>query len=227
MSNYVLDKAYRILNEDGVDAGVAIAPTEAEGTCRIATPDDPHILGITTYSQPREGAFVAVRRLGIAGAIAVGPISRGERVRVANDQGHLGRCALPRWSTGSVGGNNSLIFHWADRALFAAGLAIELHDPGETAPFSWSFTGGALRLVLEHDEIEVVQTAASLIAEIEGDADLAALLRIDVETGSTGSGIVAPAILQVENLAETRFPVGVAENGASGSGDILDVYIAN
>ncbi|MCC5876910.1 MAG: hypothetical protein JJU11_11885 [Candidatus Sumerlaeia bacterium] len=226
MSNYVLDKAYRILNEGGVDAGVAVVATEGEGTCRIATPDDPHILGITTYSQPREGAFVAVRRLGITGAISTGIIDRGDRVRVVNDLGHLGRCPLPRWSTGSAGGNNSLIFHWADRGNFAAGLALELHDPGESAPFSWSFTGGALRLVLEHDEIEVIQTAASLIAEIEADDDLAALIHVDAETGSTGSGIVAPAILQVENLPETRFPIGIAENGASGAGDIFDVYLA-
>lgn len=225
MSNYVLDKAYRILNEGGIEAGIAVAPGEGEGTCRVATPADPRILGVTTYSQPREGAFVAVRRLGIAGAVATGEIARGDLVRVANESGHLGRCPLPRYSSGSVGAGNALVFHWLDRELFGAGLVLEFHDPETEAPFSWTILNGALRLSLAHDEIEVVQTAASLIADIEGDATLSQLLSVAGEPGSSGAGTVATGVLHAENLADIRFPVAIAENGASGPGDILDVFL--
>lgn len=225
MGNYVLDKAYRITEGEGIAAGIVAAPAEGEETCRVASPEDPAVLGITTYSQPREGRFVAVRRLGIGAVIAAGAIGRGEAVRVANDQGHVSAIPRPIYTTGSVGSGNALVFSFLDRGLFHAGLSITLHDPGEEAPFSWEWDAGGLRLVLESDSGGVTQTAAALITAVEGDALLSRLIDAGNAQGSLGNGIVAPAVLHAENLGELTHPIGVAEGAATQAGDFVNVLL--
>lgn len=225
MANYVLDKAYRITEEEGIGAGIAVAPDGGEETCRVATPEDPSILGVSTYSQPRQGRFVAVRRLGIASVIAAGPIGRGGAVRIGNDEGHVAAIPLPVYTTGSVGAGNALVLEFLDRRLFHAGLAVTLHDPDEEAPFSWEWDAGGLRLVLASDSGGVTQTAASLVSAVEGDALLSRLLRVSHGQGSIGNGIVGAAVLHAENLGDLTHPVGIAETAASQAGDFVNVLL--
>ena len=90
MSHYILDKAYRILDADGVPANRVVVQGTNGGECQA--PDAANaggILGITIYSQSLQNQSVAVRKAGIARVVAAGGIDPGAPVNIADATGKV------------------------------------------------------------------------------------------------------------------------------------------
>jgi hypothetical protein len=79
MSQHILDKAYRITDSGGVEAGRAVP-----GAANAAG-----VLGVTTHDQSLEGGNVSVRKAGIVRAVAAGAIPLGSPVNVAGSSGKV------------------------------------------------------------------------------------------------------------------------------------------
>lgn len=225
MSNYVLDKAYRITAANGVPAGrVVVRGANAEECTLPAGAGAANVLGIATHSQPRAGRHVAVRRLGIAAAVAAGPIALGSRVRVADNQGRVAQVPNAVYTTGN--GTTALTYEWLDRASFAASHLVELHAPGDESDFTWSITGSGLRLTLASNGAgNVIQTVASLILAVAADPVLSRLIRITKGTGASDSAVLAAATASANNIVSLLNPIGIAEGTATTEGDVIDVLL--
>ena len=225
MSNYVLDKAYRVAPSAGVEAGRAVVHGENPGECDLpSAANQAGALGITTHSQPRAGRFVGVRRLGIVRALAAGPIEQGALVCIADADGRIVQCERPRFTTGTAVSNNGLVFQWKDRADFFAGLRIAIVDSGTPQSFSWEFDGATLRLIPNNDGT-ILQSADELLQSIQADAELSLLISVANLAGSSGTGNVAAETVAAENLSATRNPFAIAEEPAGQAGDLIDVFI--
>lgn len=226
MSNYVLDKAYRVSAENGIEAGRAVVRGANPEECVLpAAANAANVLGISTHGQPRNGRYIGIRRIGITRAVAAGAIDAGDRVCVADAQGRVKRLELPLFTTGSVGANNALRIEWIDRHSFAANLEIELEEPAEEGPFDWRLEDHKLVLTLAKDGDNITTTAATLIAAIAGDGLLSSLLRVTHGLGSNGTGILAAATARAVNLSATMNPIGIAEDSATAEGDLVDVFL--
>jgi hypothetical protein len=225
MSNYVLDKAYRVAPSAGVEAGRAVVRGANPDECDLpSAANEAAALGITTHSQPRAGRFVGVRRLGIVRALAAGPIEQGSAVCIADADGRIAQCERPRFITGSTAANNGLVFHWNNPADFFAGMRIAIVDAGTPQSFSWDFDGATLRLIPSNDG-SILQTADELIQSIQADADLSLLISVAGLAGSSGGGTLAAETVAAENLSATRNPFAIAEEPAGQAGDLIDVFI--
>lgn len=226
MSNYVLDKAYRVSAENGIEAGRAVVRGADPEECTLpAAANAAAVLGISTHGQPRNGRYIGIRRIGITRAVAAGPIAAGERVCVADAQGRVKRLELPLFTTGSAGANNALRLEWTDRASFSANMEIELEAPAEEGPFDWRFEDHKLVLTLAKDGDNITTTAAALIAAIGSDGVLSRLLRVTHGSGSNGTGLLGAATARVVNLPATMNPIGIAEDSAATEGDLVDVFL--
>jgi hypothetical protein len=227
MSNYVLDKSYRIAAANGVGAGLAVVGTANEGECNLPLQANAAgILGITTHPQTRAGRFVSVRRLGIIPAVAAGPIARGDRVCVADVQGRVAALGKPTWNTGTVGAGNALVFRWLDAARFPFNLLLRLDGENDSQSFGWSIGNGELRILLTtNSQGDVTETAAGLITKIAAEATLSRFLSVSHATGSSGAGLLVPVAATPTNLAQSLNPIGVAEGSASAAGDLVEILL--
>lgn len=226
MSNYVLDKAYRVEAAEGVTAGRAVVRGTAANACNLPLESNAAgCLGITTHGQPRADRFVGVRRIGIASAIAAGPIAAGAQVCIADIDGRVAERAFPQFQIGSIGSNNALTFEWLQHELFSASMYLTIIQPADAESFDWLFQGGDLRITPTADGGGITMTAAQLKAAIEADALLSRLLRVTHTGASNGTGIVASASLTATNLAATMNPIGIAETAAGQADDLVDVFL--
>jgi hypothetical protein len=87
---YVLDKAYRFVGTGSLGAARVVVAADRPGECRLPIGANVGgVLGITMHSQPSSGRAVAVRKSGIATAVAAGPIPYGAPVVVADATGRV------------------------------------------------------------------------------------------------------------------------------------------
>jgi hypothetical protein len=90
MASYILDKAYTITNASGVGAYLVVVQGTNPGEAKLpSAANDGKILGVTVHSQTQQGANVAVRKAGIARAVAAGAISVGAPVNLAGASGKV------------------------------------------------------------------------------------------------------------------------------------------
>lgn len=227
MSNYVLDKSYRVAPESGIGAGLVVVRGADDGECDL--PAGAHagaVLGITTHAQTRLGRYIGVRRLGIASAVAAGAIARGARVAVADSQGRVVEAANPVFTGGSTGANNAIRIEWLHRETFCAALTIDLDASASDQSFDWSFTNGSLRILLATDAGgAVAQTAAQLIAAVAGDETLSKLISVTNTGGSTGAGDAPSGVLVAANITQLANIIGIAEEAATQEGDLIDILL--
>lgn len=92
MAYYILDKAYTVNNEGSIGAYLAVVQGKNVGECNLPSLiKGETFLGITVHSQSQTGANVAVRKAGIARAIAADSITVGSPIMIT-DQGRV--CAI-------------------------------------------------------------------------------------------------------------------------------------
>jgi hypothetical protein len=90
MPQYLLDKAYKITDANGVAANLVVVQDTDPGECKLpAASNDGKILGVTVHSQSLQNKSVAVRKSGIADVVASGAISPGVPVNIAGASGKV------------------------------------------------------------------------------------------------------------------------------------------
>ncbi|NQU42062.1 hypothetical protein HQ520_02170 [bacterium] len=90
MSHYILDKAYKVTDADGVGGGRVVVQGTNPGECALpAAANAGSILGVTVHAQSLVNQNVAVRKAGIARVVAAGEIPVGSPVNVADDTGKV------------------------------------------------------------------------------------------------------------------------------------------
>jgi len=100
MSNYILDKAYTVADEDGVGACIVVVAATNPGECTVpTTANASRVLGVTLFSQPNKGRAVTVRKAGIVRCMAAGRIDYGDPVIVAD---HYGKVCPESWLKNKV-----------------------------------------------------------------------------------------------------------------------------
>jgi len=224
MSHYVLDKAYRAAPENGIPAGAVVVRGTTADECTLpAAANAGNILGIATHAQPRTGRHVAIRRLGIAQAVAAGAIAAGAPVCIADTAGRVAQLAKPRFVLGS--GVSEIIIEWLDPVSFSAAIEVELHEPEADGTFEWEFNAHRLRLTLSLDEEEVTETVASLVASVNGDAVLSKLVRAIRGGSAVDATVLSAASAHAGNIPATLNPLGTAEHAATQAGDLIDVFL--
>ena len=90
MPSYILDKAYKVTDANGVDANlVVVQGTNAGESALPGAANAGAILGVTMHSQSLQNKNVSVRKAGIASVVAAGAISVGVPVNVAGTSGKV------------------------------------------------------------------------------------------------------------------------------------------
>jgi hypothetical protein len=90
MPSYILDKAYKVTDANGVDANLVVVQGTNAGECALpGAANAGAILGVTMHSQSLQNKNVSVRKAGIASVIAAGAISVGVPVNVAGTSGKV------------------------------------------------------------------------------------------------------------------------------------------
>ena len=90
MPSYILDKAYKVTDTNGVDANLVVVQGTNAGECALpGAANAGAILGVTMHSQSLQNKNVSVRKAGIASVIAAGAISVGAPVNVAGTSGKV------------------------------------------------------------------------------------------------------------------------------------------
>lgn len=90
MPSYILDKAYKVTDANGVDANLVVVQGTNAGECALpGAANAGAILGVTMHSQSLQNKNVSVRKAGIASVVAAGAISVGAPVNVAGTSGKV------------------------------------------------------------------------------------------------------------------------------------------
>ena len=90
MPHYILDKAYKVTESDGVAAHRVVVQGTNAGECALpAAANAGAILGITVHAQSVENHNVAVRKAGIARVVAGGAVAVGDPVNVSDATGKV------------------------------------------------------------------------------------------------------------------------------------------
>jgi hypothetical protein len=90
MPQYLLDKAYKITDANGVGANLVVVQGTNAGECKLpSAANEDKILGVTVQAQSRQNKSVAVRKAGIAEVIAAGAITVGCPVNIAGSTGKV------------------------------------------------------------------------------------------------------------------------------------------
>ena len=90
MPSYILDKAYKVTDANGVDANLVVVQGTNAGECALpGAANAGAILGVTMHSQSLQNKNVSVRKAGIASVVAAGAISVGVPVDVAGTSGKV------------------------------------------------------------------------------------------------------------------------------------------
>jgi outer membrane protein assembly factor BamB len=90
MPSYILDKAYKVTDADGVDANLVVVQGTNSGECALpGAANAGSILGVTTHSQSIQSKSVSVRKAGIASVVAAGAIAVGAPVNIAGTSGKV------------------------------------------------------------------------------------------------------------------------------------------
>jgi hypothetical protein len=226
MASYVLDKAYRITDSGGVNANLAVVQGTTPGECRLpSAANEGSILGATVHSASQEQG-VAVRKLGIASLTAAASIAAGDAVCIADNQGRIKSAAKAKADTGVEGNNNAIT--WTAKKCGSSGnsVIIDIVVSGNNTPLSIDVTGNTVTINSATDGGgSATTTAAQAIAAVAADANAPVLLSGANKGTSSGAGVVADetATLSGGELGDNAF--GIAEESASASGDIIDVFL--
>lgn len=90
MPSYILDKAYKVTDANGVDANLVVVQGTNAGECALpGAANAGAILGVTMHSQSLQNKNVSVRKAGIASVVAAGAIMVGAPVNVAGTSGKV------------------------------------------------------------------------------------------------------------------------------------------
>lgn len=90
MPSYILDKAYKVTDANGVDANLVVVQGTNAGECALpGAANAGAILGVTMHSQSLQNKNVSIRKAGIASVVAAGAISVGVPVNVAGTSGKV------------------------------------------------------------------------------------------------------------------------------------------
>ena len=90
MSNYILDKAYKITDASGVGANLVVVQDTNDGECALpGAANAAKILGVTTFAQSNQDKSVSLRKAGVARVVASGSISAGDPVNIAGTSGKI------------------------------------------------------------------------------------------------------------------------------------------
>ncbi len=90
MPSYILDKAYKVTDANGVDANLVVVQGTNAGECALpGAANAGAILGVTVHSQSLQNKNVSIRKAGIASVVAAGAISVGVPVNVAGTSGKV------------------------------------------------------------------------------------------------------------------------------------------
>ncbi|MBX3730143.1 MAG: hypothetical protein KF858_13245 [Candidatus Sumerlaeia bacterium] len=224
MSNYVLDRAYRVEEVHGVGRyRVVTAGTQSDGCRYPSGPNAGPVLGVTMHAQTREARAVAVRRLGIAPCEAAGEIERGERVCVADDEGRVKAVVLPSGLLGQEGHNGSVLYEvLAPRE--APVLRVTHTVSGSSTPLAVSLVAGELRVRVGTDsEGDPVTTAAQLAAHLNASEPLNRVVR--ATAGGTGASVIGDDTVEIGGWEAAANAIGIAQQHATTAGDIIDVFL--
>ena len=90
MPSYILDKAYKVTDANGVDANLVVVQGTNAGECALpGAANAGAILGVTMHSQSLQNKNVSVRKAGIASVVAAGAITVGAPVNIAGTSGKV------------------------------------------------------------------------------------------------------------------------------------------
>jgi hypothetical protein len=120
MSHYILDKAYKTTDSEGVASGRVVVQGANAGECKLPTAANAGaILGVTMHAQSLQAQSVAVRKAGIARVVAAGVIAVGAPVNVAGTSGKVK-------AIGETSGTHVNCVGFAETASTADGDIIEV-----------------------------------------------------------------------------------------------------
>ncbi|MBN1899816.1 hypothetical protein JW926_00655 [Candidatus Sumerlaeota bacterium] len=227
MASYVLDKAYRVTDSGGVIANRAVVQGVQPGECKLPTAaNEGAILGATVHGASQDQS-VAVRKLGIASLTAAGAVSAGDAVCIADNQGRIKAAAKAKAETGVEGNNNAIT--WTAKKCGGSGnaLIVDIVVSGNNTPLSIAVAGNTITINSATDGGGIATTtAAQAIAAIAAHANASVLISGANKGTSSGAGVLADetASFSGGELGDNAF--GFAEESASASGDIIDVFLS-
>ncbi len=227
MSQYLLDQAFKVKEPDGVKAHRIVVRGASEGDCQYPEiSNQGGVIGVTTHKQNRYGRLVAVRRLGIAIVEATGPVSLGDSICVADDQGRAKARQMPFVVLGDEIDNNAFRLTWKQNPGDIMIFEVLVSQSGNTQPFRHSIADGKLTLLpATNGGGDIISTASDLLTYISEHAVLSQFFHVALEGDSNGSGVLDDGAAIPEEITGSLNPIGVAESKALAEGDLIRVFL--
>lgn len=180
------------------------------------------VLGVTTQSQPRAGASVPVRRIGIAEIEAAEPIAAGAQVVIDGDDGRVRAVAMPSiLIAGTTGGTGlRMTARHLEPALHHFVVSCMAEDPNQT--LGVTYEAGYITVHLATNGSTVVTTTlAALKTAMEAVvADL-----FDFTIVGAGTTAVDPNDHVFGGFASEGPVIGIAQDAAPAEGSLVPVLL--
>jgi hypothetical protein len=226
MASYVLDKAYRVTDESGIESCCVVTQGTYDGEAKLPSgANEGKILGVSVHGAEKE-QNISIRKLGIAPVQSAGIISAGEKVCVADNQGRIKAAGKASSESGVEVNNNFLKWTAVNPGTQGNNIIIDIVVSGNSTAFSISIEGNKITVNSATDGSgTATTTAAQLITSIAADSSASKMVTASNNGSSDGSGVLADETLSLTGgeLGDNSF--GVAEENASAEGDIIDVFL--
>ncbi len=228
MANYVLDRAYRVEETNGIERYRVVTFGARTDGCQYPSGENAGgVLGVSTHAQTREGKSLTVRRLGIALCETAGAVNVGDLVCVADNTGKIkpGGFASVVSDTGTA--NKKILWTIKQPGLAGNAFQVKFNNPGPSQALSAQMSGLSIQIYLETNGSAVVQsTAQEVIDLINADLVISRFVTASLPSGSDGTGVVtAPQTLIMSGGEESSNIIGIAQQAASGAGETIDVLL--
>ena len=227
MPSYVLDKAYNVEAAEGLTAGRVVVQGTNDEQCDLPSGANAgSILGVTVHGA-ENGRRIAVRKMGIAAAVAAGAINAGDPVCAADNEGRIKSAAKATAGSGLEGSNNAISWTAKKSGIAGNGITVDIVVSGTDASLSVAVSGNTITINSATDGGgSATTTAEEAIEAVQNDA-AASLLVSGANTGSSdGSGAVSDETVTLSGGEQGENAFGAAEFSSSSAGDIIDVFLS-
>jgi len=226
MSQYVLDRAYQVEQSGGVARYRVVASTQTQDGCAYPVHSNAGgAIGITTHGQSIQGKSVSVRRIGIAPCEANAPIPLGAHVVASGSDGKVAAAVLP-FAEYSTPGSSDYIRYTSKLSSTDLPITRVKHvvsSPNQTLGLAVS-SSTLLVTPATDGSGDVASTANDIVSAINSDPAISNLVSASTH-GAAGTGLIDDVDAAFQESLGSLNCIGIAQQAATGDGDVIDVYL--
>lgn len=222
------DQSFRMAQPEGISRYRVVVAGSSYQECKYpAQANEGRIMGVSLQSQHLEQKPIAVRRFGLVHCECAEPVQEGDAVVIADSGGRIKPAKRSSVLLGSTVSNNAVEVEFKSPGLVGNTFSILLSEGEEDFPSTIQLYGNQINIQLQLDPVtyQIIVTANDLVDLINSDPVVSQLVSAKNHPASNGTGRPIVQNLIFRDAAMGVNPIGNAQESASSSGDIIQVFI--